>query len=158
MNRSPMTTRGAEKLRQELNALKKVERPKIIRELAEARSHGDLRENAEYHAVKERQGFVEGRIAEIEHKLSTAQVIEPGAIKAGGKVVFGATVDLVNLATSEEIRYQLVGEIEADLKAGQVSITSPIARALIGREEGDVVTVQAPGGETNYEIVAVQYV
>ncbi len=158
MNRVPITVRGAEKLRQELHTLKKVERPKIIRELADARSHGDLRENAEYHAAKERQGFIEGRIAEIEDKLSTAQIIDPRALKTDGRVVFGATVELVNLETTEETRYQIVGELEADLSAGQISITSPIARALIGREEGDVVTVRAPGGDTSYEIVGVEYV
>ncbi|NIR29239.1 MAG: transcription elongation factor GreA [Gammaproteobacteria bacterium] len=158
MKRVPITVSGAEKLRQELHTLKKVERPKIIRELADARSHGDLRENAEYHAARERQGFIEGRIAEIEDKLSSAQIIDPRTLKAHGRVVFGATVELVNLATTEERRYQIVGELEADLSAGQISITSPIARALIGREEGDVVTVRAPGGDTSYEIVGVEYV
>jgi len=157
MNRPPMTARGAAKLREELQTLKRVERPRIIREIAEARAHGDLRENAEYHAARERQGFIEGRIQEIEDKLSSAQVIDPSTLDAGGRVVFGATVELVNVASGEETVYQIVGELEADIGAGQVSVTSPIARALIGKQEGDLVTVRAPAGEVEYEIVNVRY-
>ena len=153
-----MTMQGAQKLRDELVGLKKVERPRIIQALAEARAHGDLRENAEYHAAKEQQSFVEGRIAEIEEKLSKAQIIDIRELNAGGKVVFGATVTLYNLATEEEARYQIVGELEADINAGLISIVSPIARALIGREEGDHITVHAPSGDLEYEILAVEYV
>jgi transcription elongation factor GreA len=153
-----MTMQGAQKLRDELVGLKKVERPRIIQALAEARAHGDLRENAEYHAAKEQQSFVEGRIAEIEEKLSKAQIIDIRELNAGGKVVFGATVTLYNLANEEEVRYQIVGELEADISAGLISIVSPIARALIGREEGDHITVHAPSGDLEYEILAVEYV
>ncbi|MGC1954361.1 MAG: transcription elongation factor GreA [Gammaproteobacteria bacterium] len=158
MSRVPMTMQGAQKLRDELVGLKKVERPRIIQALAEARAHGDLRENAEYHAAKEQQSFVEGRIAEIEEKLSKAQIIDIRELNAGGKVVFGATVTLYNLANEEEVRYQIVGELEADISAGLISIVSPIARALIGREEGDHITVHAPSGDLEYEILAVEYV
>lgn len=153
-----MTMQGAQKLRDELIGLKKVERPRVIRALAEARAHGDLRENAEYHAAKEQQSFVEGRIAEIEEKLSKAQIIDIRDLNADGKVVFGATVTLYNIAANEEVRYQIVGELEADINAGLISIVSPIARALIGREEGDSITVYAPSGELEYEILAVEYV
>jgi transcription elongation factor GreA len=153
-----MTMQGAQKLRDELVGLKKVERPRIIQALAEARAHGDLRENAEYHAAKEQQSFVEGRIAEIEEKLSKAQIIDIRELNAAGKVVFGATVTLYNLATEEEARYQIVGELEADINAGLISIVSPIARALIGREEGDRITVHAPSGDLEYEILTVEYV
>ncbi|MFZ0254704.1 MAG: transcription elongation factor GreA [Gammaproteobacteria bacterium] len=158
MSRVPMTMQGAQKLRDELVGLKKVERPRIIQALAEARAHGDLRENAEYHAAKEQQSFVEGRIAEIEEKLSKAQIIDIRELNAAGKVVFGATVTLYNLATEEEARYQIVGELEADINAGLISIVSPIARALIGREEGDRITVHAPSGDLEYEILTVEYV
>lgn len=158
MTRVPMTMQGAQKLRDELVGLKKVERPRVIRALAEARAHGDLRENAEYHAAKEQQSFVEGRIAEIEEKLSKAQIIDIRDLNADGKVVFGATVTLYNITANEEVRYQIVGELEADINAGLISIVSPIARALIGREEGDSITVHAPSGVLEYEILAVEYV
>ena len=157
MNRRPLTKRGAQKLRDELQALKTGARPKIIQAIAEARAHGDLRENAEYHAAKEQQGFIEGRIAEIEGWLGGAEIIDPATVNAGGRVVFGATVDLVRLSTDAEARYQIVGDVEADIGAGLVSISSPIARALIGKEEGDVVTVAAPEGEIEYEILSVEY-
>nr|VFK28560.1 MAG: transcription elongation factor GreA [Candidatus Kentron sp. MB]VFK33127.1 MAG: transcription elongation factor GreA [Candidatus Kentron sp. MB]VFK76068.1 MAG: transcription elongation factor GreA [Candidatus Kentron sp. MB] len=157
MIRTPMTVRGERKLREELENLKKNERPRIINDIAEARAHGDLSENAEYHAAKEEQGLTEARIALLEEKLSSAQIIDPVSLDAGGKIVFGATVELMNLATDEEVSYQIVGEMEADIKNRLVSITSPLARALIGREEGDIVTVQAPSGEVEYEILAVRY-
>lgn len=153
-----MTMHGAQKLRDELVGLKKVERPRVIRALAEARAHGDLRENAEYHAAKEQQSFVEGRIAEIEEKLSKAQIIDIRELNADGKVVFGATVTLYNVATNEEVRYQIVGELEADINASRISIRSPIARALISREEGDRITVHAPSGDLEYEILTVEYI
>lgn len=158
MTRVPITSRGAERLRAELHGLKTVERPKIIREIADARAHGDLRENAEYHAAREQQGFIEGRIAEIEDKLSSADVIDPRELNAGDRVVFGATVELASIDTGEEVEYQIVGEIEADIKRGLISVTSPIARALIGKREGDEVTVSAPAGQKIYEILAVKYV
>jgi transcription elongation factor GreA len=154
----PVTRRGAEKLKEELHRLKTIERPAVIAAIAEARAQGDLSENAEYDAAKDRQGFIEGRIAEIESKLSTAQIIDPSTLDAGGRVVFGATVDLEEEASGEAVTYQIVGEDEADLKLGLVNISSPIARALIGKEEGDVGEVQAPGGVKRYEIVAVRYV
>ncbi len=157
MSKTPMTVRGAEKLREELARLKQVERPRVIQAIAEARAHGDLRENAEYAAAKEQQGFIEGRIREIEAKLANAQIIDVRQINANGKVVFGATVELIDEETGEEVTYQIVGEDEADIGEGLVSVNSPIARALIGREEGDVVTVKAPAGERRYEIVAVRY-
>ena len=157
MTRSPMTVKGAQKLREELEHLKSIRRPEIIKAIAEARAHGDLRENAEYHAAREQQGFIEGRIAELENRLSSAQLIDTSTLNANGKVVFGATVDLSNVDTSEPVRYQIVGDLEADAGAGLVSISSPIARALLGKEEGDVATVQTPGGEVEYEIVAVAY-
>lgn len=157
MSKVPLTARGAEKLREELQRLKTVERPRIIQAIAEAREHGDLKENAEYHAAREQQSFVEGRIQEIEGKLSNAQVIDPAAVNAQGKVIFGATVDLVDEESGKEVTYQIVGEDEADIKQGLISVNSPIARAVIGKEEGDVVTVQAPGGEREYEIVEVRY-
>ena len=153
----PITLRGAEKLKAELHQLKTVERPWVINAIAEARAQGDLSENAEYDAAKDRQGFVEGRIQEIEGKLSAAQVIDPAALDAGGRVVFGATVELEHETTGERVTYQIVGEDEADLKLGLVNIGSPIARALIGKEEGDTAVVMAPGGEKAYEIVAVHY-
>jgi transcription elongation factor GreA len=154
----PITARGAEKLRTELEELKKVARPRVIAAIAEARAHGDLKENAEYHAAREQQSFIEGRIAEINGKLSHAQVIDVTQLGTTGKVVFGATVVLVDEETGDEITYQIVGEDEADIKEGLVSITSPIARALIGKEEGDVAEVQAPGGVKSYEIVEVKYI
>ena len=144
-------------LKQELQQLKSVARPSVIEAIAEARSHGDLSENAEYEAAKERQGFIEGRIAEIEHKLSMAHIIDPKEIHAEGKVVFGSTVTLEDLDNEEEVVYQIVGEDEADIKQRKISVGSPIARALIGKEEGDVAEVQAPGGVREYEIVQVQY-
>lgn len=158
MTQVPLTRRGAENLREELRKLKTVERPRIIQAIKEARAHGDLRENAEYHAAREEQGFVEGRIKEIEGKLSHAQIIDVASLNANGKVVFGATVDLVELHTEEEVTYQIVGEDEADIKAGLISIGSPIARALIGKMEGEVAEVRAPGGIKEYEIAEVKYV
>ncbi|GAB3502131.1 transcription elongation factor GreA [Curvibacter fontanus] len=153
----PITTRGAEKLKAELHRLKTVDRPGVINAIAEARAQGDLSENAEYDAAKDRQGFIEGRIQEIESKLSASQVIDPGSIDAGGKVVFGATVELEDESTGDAVTYQIVGEDEADLKLGLINVGSPIARALIGKEEGDTAEVQAPGGVKRYEIVAVSY-
>ena len=159
MSRVPMTTKGADKLRAELDELKKVKRPAIIQAIAEAREHGDLKENAEYHAAREQQSFTEGRIQEIEAALSNAEIIDVIAIgqNAGKKIVFGATVDLYDVNEEKDVTYQIVGELEADIKQNLISITSPIARALIGKSEGDVATVQAPGGEREYEIVAVRY-
>ena len=154
----PITTRGAEKLKQELQRLKSVERPAVIQAIAEARAQGDLSENAEYDAAKDKQGFIEGRINEIEGKLAMAQIIDPSRLDAGGRVVFGATIDLEEESSGDAVTYQIVGEDEADLKAGLVSIGSPIARALIGKEAGDVAEVQAPGGVKSYEIVEVRYV
>lgn len=154
----PVTKRGAEKLKAELHRLKTIERPSVINAIAEARAQGDLSENAEYEAAKDRQGFIEGRIAEVEGKLSAAQIIDPASLDAGGRVVFGATVDLEEESTGEGVTYQIVGEDEADLKQGLINISSPIARALIGKEEGDVAEVQAPGGVKRFEIVAVRYI
>nr|WP_260502093.1 transcription elongation factor GreA [Aquabacterium sp. J223] len=153
-----MTKRGAEKLKEELHRLKTVERHAVIQAIAEARAQGDLSENAEYDAAKDKQGFIEGRILELEGKLAAAQVIDPSALDAGGKVVFGATVDLEEEDSGAQVTYQLVGDDEADLKQGLISISSPIARALIGKEAGDVAEVQAPGGIKHYEIVEVRYV
>lgn len=157
MSKVPLTVRGAEKLRAELQQLKSVERPRIIQAIAEARAHGDLKENAEYHAAREQQSFVEGRIKEIEGKLSHAQIIDVTKMPATGKVVFGATVVITDEDSGEEVTYQIVGEDEADIKEGLISVNSPIARALIGKQEGDVATVQAPGGARNFEIVEVRY-
>ena len=154
----PLTRRGAEKLKQELAQLKNVERHAVIRAIAEARAQGDLSENAEYDAAKDKQGFIEGRILEIEAKLATAQVIDPASLDADGQVVFGATVQLEDEATGAGVTYQIVGDDEADLKHGLISISSPIARALIGKVAGDVAEVQAPGGLKHYEIVEVRYV
>ncbi len=154
----PLTVRGAEKLKAELHQLKSVERHAVIQAIAEARAQGDLSENAEYEAAKDKQGFIEGRILEIEGKLAAAQVIDPASVDAGGKVVFGTTVDLEEEASGAEVTYQIVGDDEADLKLGLVSISSPIARALIGKEAGDVAEVHAPGGVKRYEIVEVRYV
>ena len=158
MSKVPMTVRGHELLREELKELKSIDRPRVIQAISEARAHGDLKENAEYHAAKEQQGFIEGRIKELEGKLSNLQVIDVTAIDAKGKVVFGSTVDLIDEETGNELTYRLVGEDEADIKTGLISYTSPIARALIGRSEGDVATFQAPGGEKSFEIVSVRYV
>ena len=153
----PITKNGAEKLKKELLQLKSVERPAVIQAIAEARAQGDLSENAEYDAAKDRQGFIEGRIKEVEGKLAAAQVIDPAAIDAGGKVVFGATVELEDQDSGATVTYQIVGEDEADLKLGLINISSPIARALIGKEEGDQAEVQAPGGVRHYDIVSVAY-
>ena len=153
----PITKRGAEMLKEELHRLKTVERPAVIAAIAEARAQGDLSENADYDAAKDRQGFIEGRIQEIEGKLSVAQVIDPSAVDGGGKVVFGATVELEDEDSVDTVKYQIVGEDEADLKRGLINISSPIARALIGKEEGDTAEVQAPGGIRRYEVVAVSY-
>ena len=153
----PLTRRGAEKLREELARLKSVERHAVIQAISEARSQGDLTENAEYEAAKDKQGFIEGRIQEIESKLAAAQVIDPAGNDADGRVVFGSTVDLEDEDSGAAVTYQIVGEDEADLKLGLINISSPIARALIGKEEGDTAAVQAPGGVKNYEIVAVKY-
>jgi transcription elongation factor GreA len=158
MKRNPMTLRGAEALRNELKRLKSEDRPRVIKAIAEARSHGDLSENAEYHAAREQQGFIEGRIGEIEGKLSTAEIIDPSTVTNNGKVIFGATVELEGQDDGKSIRYQIVGEDEADIKSGRISITSPIARALVGKSAGDVVDVAAPGGTRSYEIVKVSYV
>ena len=153
----PITQRGAEKLKTELHRLKTVDRPSVINAIAEARAQGDLSENAEYEAAKDRQGFIEGRIQEVESKLSMAQIIDPTAVDAGGRVVFGATVALEDEASGEKVQYQIVGEDEADLKLGLVNISSPIARALIGKEAGDSAEVVAPGGTRHFEIVEVSY-
>jgi len=157
MTTIPITKRGAEKLKAELQRLKSVDRPAVIAAIAEARAQGDLSENAEYDAAKDRQGFIEGRIQEIEGKLSAAQVIDPSTLDAGGRVVFGATVNLEDEDSGQKITYQIVGEDEADLKLGLINVSSPIARALIGKEEGDTAVVQAPGGERSYEITGVSY-
>jgi len=157
MSTIPITKRGAEKLKEELHRLKTVDRPAVIQAIAEARAQGDLSENAEYDAAKDRQGFIEGRIQEIEGKLSAAQIIDPASLDAGGRVVFGTTVELEDEDSGDQVKYQIVGEDEADLKLGLINISSPIARALIGKEEGDVAVVMAPGGERRYEIVAVHY-
>ena len=158
MNKVPLTVAGAQKLREELEELKSVVRPRIIAAIAEAREHGDLKENAEYHAAREQQSFAEGRIAEIESKLSNAQIIDVTKLNPNGKVVFGATVKIEDLDSGEIVTYQIVGEDEADIKAGRISIGSPIARALIGKEVEDVAVVKAPGGDIEYEILDVNYV
>ncbi|RQP22049.1 transcription elongation factor GreA [Piscinibacter terrae] len=158
MTTIPLTKRGAEKLKDELQRLKSVERHAVIQAIAEARAQGDLSENAEYEAAKDKQGFIEGRILEIEGKLAAAQVIDPAALNAGGRVVFGSTVDLEEEASGAQVTYQIVGDDEADLKQGLISISSPIARALIGKEAGDVADVQAPGGVKSYEIIEVRYI
>ncbi|OJA06482.1 transcription elongation factor GreA [Halomonas sp. QHL1] len=158
MNKVPMTVAGERSLREELNHLKSEARPQVIAAIAEAREHGDLKENAEYHAAREQQGFIEGRIQEIESKLSVAQVIDVTKLPKTGKVIFGVTVSLMNLETDAEVSYRIVGEDEADIKSGRISVTSPIARALIGKEEGDVVVVKTPGGDVEYEVGSVEYV
>jgi transcription elongation factor GreA len=157
MKRNPMTLRGAELLRAELKKLKSEDRPNVIKAIAEARSHGDLSENAEYHAAREQQGFIEGRISEIEGKLSTAEVIDVTTLTNTGKVVFGATVDLIDEDSGKAVTYRIVGEDEADIRAGRIAVTSPIARALVGKSVGDVAEVAAPGGTKSYEIVSVRY-
>jgi len=158
MNKFPITVRGAERLREELKRLKGVDRPAVIKAIAEARAHGDLSENAEYHAAREQQGFIEGRIKDIEGKLGNAQVIDVTKLPANGKVVFGSTVQLSNVESGDEVTYQIVGEDEADIKSGMLSVNSPVARALIGKAEGDEVTVQVPSGKKLFEIVSVRYV
>jgi transcription elongation factor GreA len=157
MSKVPLTVRGAEKLREELIELKTIKRPAVIAAIAEAREHGDLKENAEYHAAREQQSFIEGRIKDIEGKLSHAQIIDVKTLNANGKVVFGATVDVEDLDKEEEITYQIVGEDEADIKQGMISITSPLARSLIGKEEGEVAVLDAPGGLRELEILEVRY-
>jgi transcription elongation factor GreA len=157
MSKIPLTLRGAEQLREELHRLKTVERPKVIAAIAEARSHGDLSENAEYDAAKERQGFIEGRIAEVEGKLGNAQIIDPAALDADGRVVFGATVELEDTDSGLAVTYQIVGDDEADIKVNKISLNSPVARALIGKFAGDVAEVQTPGGRREYEILDVRY-
>ena len=157
MTKVPLTVKGAELLRSELHQLKTIERPKVIAALQEARSHGDLSENAEYDAAKERQSFIEGRIAEVESKLANAQIIDPAHLDADGRCVFGATVDLEEVDSRETVTYQIVGDDEADIKANKISISSPIARALIGKYSGDVAEVKAPGGIKEYEILDVKY-
>jgi transcription elongation factor GreA len=158
VTRVPMTVAGAERLREEVEQLKRVERPRISKAIAEARAHGDLKENAEYHAAREQQSFVEGRISDIESKLSAAQIIDITKIPAGDRVIFGVTVAILNLETDETLRYQIVGEDEASVKENKISVTSPIARSLIGKEVGDVVVVRTPGGDAEYEIVSVLHV
>ena len=157
MNHPPITARGAARLRAELEELKSVKRPAVIQSISEARAHGDLKENAEYHAAREQQGFIEGRIKQLEGELSHAQIIDVTKLGAGEKVVFGATVDLVDTQTDQAITYQIVGDLEADIKLKLIAISSPIARALIGKHEGDEVTLEAPGGTKEYDIVAVRY-
>jgi len=158
MNKTPLTVAGAEKLRAELHRLKTVERPNVIAAIAEARSHGDLSENAEYEAAKDRQGFIEGRIMEVEAKPATAQIIDPQLLDADGRCVFGATVELEDLDSGQVVTYQIVGDDEADIKENKISISSPIARALIGKYAGDVAEVQAPGGVREYEVIDVRYI
>jgi len=155
--RAPMTVQGAQRLRSELEELKSVKRPAVIHAIAEARAHGDLKENAEYHAAREQQGFIEGRIKQLEGELSHAQVIDVASLNAGSRIVFGATVELADTDSGEETKYQIVGDLEADIKQGLIAISSPVARALIGKHEGDVITIQAPAGQREYEIVAVRY-
>jgi transcription elongation factor GreA len=157
MKRAPMTAKGAERLRNELERLKSEERPRIIAAIAEARAHGDLRENAEYHAAREQQGFIEGRVNELEAALSFAEVIDVSRLNPNGKIVFGATVDLVEEASGAEVTYQIVGDLEADIKLRLIAVNSPLARALIGKSEGDSFEFQAPNGMKSYEIVAVRY-
>ncbi|MBV5272221.1 MAG: transcription elongation factor GreA [Lamprocystis purpurea] len=158
MSKVPLTARGAEKLRDELERLKRIERPRVIAAISEARAHGDLKENAEYHAAREQQSFIEGRIKDIDGKLSHAQVIDVTKLPANGRVVFGATVEVLEVEKDEELTFQIVGDDEADLKLGMISISSPIARALIGKSEGDVALVDAPGGKRELEILGVKYI
>ena len=156
--RAPLTVNGAQRLREELDHLRSVKRPAVINAIAEARAHGDLKENAEYHAAREQQGFIEGRIQELEFVLSHAQLIDVATLNAGTRVVFGATVDLADAESGDEVSYQIVGDLESDIKLGRISISSPIARALIGKHEGDTITIEAPGGNRDYDIIAVRYV
>ena len=156
--RAPMTLKGAQRLRDELDNLKTVKRPEVVAAIAEARAHGDLKENAEYHAAREQQGFIEGRIKQLEGELSHAEVIDVSKLNAGSRIVFGATVTLADVETDEEKRYQIVGDLEADIKLGMIAISSPVARALIGKHEGDAITIDAPAGQREYEIVGVEYV
>ncbi|WP_299774079.1 transcription elongation factor GreA [uncultured Pseudoteredinibacter sp.] len=158
LDKVPMTQAGADALRDELERLKKVDRPRIVQAIAEAREHGDLKENAEYHAAREQQGFCEGRIQDIEGKLSNAQIIDVTKIPHSGKVIFGTTVDLINLDTDDTVTYQIVGDDESDVKANKISVNSPIARALVGKSEGDEVVVQTPGGEIEFEIDVVKHI
>lgn len=158
MQRTPMTTQGHQKLQAELEHLKRVERPAVIAAISEARAHGDLKENAEYHAAKEKQGFIEGRIQDVEAKLSRCQVIDISKMNNEGKVIFGATISLINVDTEEKVVYQIVGEDEADIKSHKISVSSPVARAMIGKMEGDEITVQSPRGEVVYEIEKVEYI
>jgi transcription elongation factor GreA len=155
--RAPMTLQGAQRLRAELEELKSVQRPAVINAIAEARAHGDLKENAEYHAAREQQGFIEGRIKQLEGELSHADVIDVSKLDAGDRIVFGAKVTVADVETDEERRYQIVGDLEADIKLGLIAISSPVARALIGKHEGDSVTIEAPGGTREYEVVEVSY-
>ena len=155
--RAPMTLKGAQRLREELDNLKTVKRPEVVAAIAEARAHGDLKENAEYHAAREQQGFIEGRIKQLEGELSHAEIIDVAKLNAGSRVVFGATVTLADVDTDEEKRYQIVGDLEADIKRGMIAISSPVARALIGKEEGDSISIEAPAGTREFEIVGVAY-
>ena len=155
--RAPLTSKGAQRLREELDQLKSVKRPAVIAAIAEARAHGDLKENAEYHAAREQQSFIEGRIKQLESELSHAEIIDVAKLNAGSRVVFGATVTLADVDTDEEKRYQVVGDLEADIKQGLIAISSPLARALIGKHEGDAVTIDAPAGQREYEIISVAY-
>ena len=157
MKQAPITAKGATRLRAELEELKSVKRPKVIAEIAEARAHGDLKENAEYHAARDQQSFIEGRIRHLEGELSHAQVIDVATLTAGDKVVFGATVQLADTSTDEERTFQIVGDLEADIKLGLIAISSPVARALIGKHEGDTATIEAPAGTREYEIISVRY-
>jgi transcription elongation factor GreA len=155
--RAPLTSKGAARLREELERLKSIDRPRIIEAIAEARAHGDLKENAEYHAAREQQGFIEGRIKELEYTLSHAQVIDIASLNAGSRIVFGATVELADLDTDERVTYTIVGDLESDIKQRLISISSPVARALIGKHEGDTVSIAAPGGQREFEIIGVRY-
>ncbi len=157
MNKTPLTPSGAATLKKELSRLKSKDRPKVVAAIAEAREHGDLKENAEYHAAREQQGFIEARIKDIEFKLATAEIIDFKSLDPGGKVIFGATVDLVSMADDREVTYQIVGEDEADIEKGKISYSSPLARAMIGREEGDIALVKAPDGVIEYEIAEIRY-
>jgi transcription elongation factor GreA len=156
--RAPLTSKGATRLRDELEKLKTVDRPKVIEAIAEARAHGDLKENAEYHAAREMQGFIEGRIKELEYTLSHAQVIDIASLNAGSRIVFGATVELADVDTDDKVTYTIVGDLESDIKQRLISISSPVARALIGKHEGDTVTIEAPGGQREFEITGVRYI
>ena len=158
MSIAPLTTTGAKRLREELEELRSVKRPAVIAAIAEARAHGDLKENAEYHAAREQQGFIEGRIQQLEYTLSHSQQIDVSKLDAGSRVVFGATVELAETESGDEVTYQIVGDLESDIKQGLISISSPIARALIGKHEGDTITIEAPAGQREYDIVAVRYV